>query len=193
MHGVTANESLNEDNMAKKETVEATPQIELTPAEIQAVMKARESVGQDGGATVAIADLAAALTQALENAKGPQKKTPFNRPRLGPYESKDGTPKPKLRRAMYHHGVDLSELTLTPEDINLLNKLRAGVYCGGHVRVIKRRDRGIDIEYPVRTAAQRLKLSSQFGITSFTELLKRLNDEAAHPEKYKKSEDDFDE
>jgi hypothetical protein len=129
----------------------------------------------------------------LENAKGPQKKTPFNRPRVGFYEPKDGTVKPKLRRISYHHGVELAANSLTSEEIDLLNKIKAGSYCGGHVRVIKRKDRGIDIDYPIRTASQRLKLVNQFGITSFAGLIQRIVDEATHPENYKKSDDDFDE
>lgn len=177
--------------MATKKQAE-TPQIELSPEEIQAVLKARENIKGNEPAlnNVAIADLAAALTQALEAAKPPQKKTPFNRPRLGPFEAKDGRPKPKLKRAMYQHGVQFSEGTLTPEEIDLLNKVKAGSYCGGFVRVIKRKDRGLDIDYPIKTNSQRLKLINAFGIASLSDLCKRLIAEAERPELYKADTDD---
>lgn len=177
--------------MAKK-AVQATEQITLTPEEVQAILQAREQTSGTGGSiqNVAIADLAAALTQALEAAKPPQKKTPFNRPRLGPWDPKDGTAKPKLRRTMYHHGIQLTESNLSPEEIELLNKVKAGSYCGGHVRVIKRKDRSLDVDYPIRTASQRLKLVNAFGITSFKSLLERLVAEAADPKQYKSDLDD---
>lgn len=176
-------------------TAPETPtQIDLSPEEIQAVLRARESVkgNEPGLNNVAIADLAAALTQALEATKPKEKKTPFNRPRLGPYEAKDGKPKPKLKKQMYHHGQPLQEYTLTPEEIELLNKVKAGSFCGGHVRVIKRKDRSLDIDYPIRTASQRLKLLNAFGIRNLKELCERLIAEAADPKQFKSDLDDED-
>jgi hypothetical protein len=58
------------------------------------------------------------------------------------------------------------------------------------VRVIKRRDGALDIDYPIKTAAQRLKLVNQFGITSFTGLLQRILDEKTNPAKYRRPDED---
>jgi len=175
--------------MAKKNEVEST-QIELTPEEIQAVLKARENISGGLGNSDTLKELTRAFIEAFNATKPPEKKTPFTRKKGGPWEPKDGKPKPKLRRVMYQHGIELQEAQLSPEEIDLLNKIKAGSYCGGHIRVIKRRDKSLDIEYPVRTASQRLKLVNSFGITSFASLLQRLITEAANPQQFKDEDDD---
>lgn len=170
--------------------------ITLTPEEIATIMAIRE-----GKAQVAVPDvvdakstaqqeLAAAFIDAIERTKPPAKKNSFNRDKHGPFEPAKGRVKPKLRRVMYHHGLELHEDTLLPAEIELLNKVKPGSYCNGFVRVIKRKDRALDIDYPMKTAAQRLKLSQQFKITSFESFLQRLIDEAADPTLYKGPEDD---
>lgn len=180
--------------MAKAKAVMAAPsdQLALTAEEIQAVMAARQQATTGSTPNVAVSDLAAALIQAINATKPPEKKTPFNRKKGGPWEPKDGSAKPRLRRAMFQHGVELNETNLSSQEITLLNKVKAGSYCSGFVRVIKRKDRGIDIDYPVRTASQRLKMVNQFGLTSFVGLLERLIEEASKPEQYKSDLDDDD-
>lgn len=130
----------------------------------------------------AVSDLGKALVEAIELTRPLQKKSILNRKKGGPWAPKDGSPKIKLRRTHYQHSVRMEAETLNNEDIALLNKIRPGVYCDGHVKVILRKDRGIDIDYPIRTAAQRLRLG-QFGITSLTSLLTRCIDEASKPAK----------
>lgn len=189
----------------KAAKVEETPvtsdSLQLTPEEIKAILAIRErglpvEVQEDLSSSVpeeqkfGLAELAQALTQALLAAQPPQKKTAATRKKANPWMPKDGSPKiMKLKRPMYHHGIPINPKTTFNEDCLLLDKIKPGVYCQGHVRVTKRKDGGLDIDYPIRTASQRLKLSSQFGITSFNGLLQRLIDERNDPRRYAKPED----
>lgn len=139
-------------------------------------------------ATEAQQALANALVSAIERTKAPTKKTVFSRKRQTPWTPPPGVPELKLKRKMYQHGILISG-KVTNEEIDLLNKVRPGVYCDGYVRVNLRKDRGLDIDYPVKTNSQRLKLINQYGIRSFTELLQRIVDEKANPTRYRKPED----
>lgn len=142
------------------------------------------------------ADLVSALIQALNATKPEVKKTVVTRKIGSPWHPKDGSPRLKLKRKTYQHGILLNDPQgldrLTNEQIDLFNKIRPGVYCDGVVKVTRRRDRGIDITYPIRTASQRLRLVNQFGIRDLTDLLKRVYDEGENPANYKKSEVDED-
>lgn len=133
--------------------------------------------------------LAKAFTEALKTIKPIEKKTVATRRKGTAWTPKDGAPKLKMRRKMFHHGVELTT-KISNEEIELLNKVKPGSYCEGWVRVILRKDKGIDIDYPVKTSSQRLKLPNQFSITSFSSLLRRLIDEAANPASYRKPEDE---
>lgn len=135
-------------------------------------------------------ELAAALVQAIDVAKGPQKKTQFTRKINTPWTPKDGSPKLKLKRKMYQHGLVMDEDFLTNEEIALLNKVRPGRFMNGHVNVRRRKDWGIDIDYPVKTAAQRMRLASEFRIRSLTELLERCLEEVNNPIKYEVKDHD---
>lgn len=135
-------------------------------------------------------ELVQALIQAIEATKPVQKKTPMNRKAGTPWSPKDGSPKLKLRRAMYQHGLKLDPDMLTNEQIELLNKLRPGRFMDSWVKVTRRRDKGIDITYPIKTAAQRLKLVNQYGIRNFAELLARCIEEAENPKRFETAEDE---
>lgn len=148
-----------------------------------------DQTNSESAPVVGIDALASALTIALKEAKGVEKKTVATRKRNTPWTPKDGSPKLKLKRQMFHHGVGINPRRVSNEEIELLNKVKPGNYCDGFVRVTLRKDRGIDIDYPVKTASQRLKLVNQFGIRNFPELLQRIIDEAADPKKYRKPED----
>ena len=170
---------------------------ELSPEEMQAILKLREArtesiLNSTGGGdrTEAINDIAQALIAAINATKSPEKKTPFNRKKGDPWQPKPGQVKPKLKRVIYQHGVELNPAQLSVEEVELLNKIKVGSYCGGHIRVLKRKDRSYDIDYPIRTASQRLKLVNQFQIVSLKSLLQRLVDEASDPARYKGPEDD---
>lgn len=135
-------------------------------------------------------ELVQAFVAAIEANKPVVKKTAANRTKNTPWTPKDGSPQIKMKRKMFHHGLPLASRVSTAE-ISLLNQIKPGLYCDGHVRVIKRRDKGLDIDYPIKTSSQRLKLVNMFGIRDFKELLQRIVDEGANPAQYK-SEDDLD-
>jgi hypothetical protein len=175
--------------MAKK-TSPAKVTVELTPEEAALLQKLLSGNTVTESKSEAHKELAEAFVEAIERTKPKEKKTSFNRVKKGPWEPKDGKAKPKMRRVMYQHGIEISEATSSPEEIELLNKVKPGSYCGGFVRVIKRKDRSLDIDYPIRTASQRLKLSNQFGITNLTTLLQRINAEAAQPKAFALPEDE---
>lgn len=128
-------------------------------------------------------ELAGALIQAMEAVKPPTKKTPFNRTKRTPWTPKDGSPKLKLKRKMYQHAIQLTEDTLKNEDIALMNKLRPGSYCEGNITITRRRDKGLDIDYPFKTASQKLKLVNRFGLGNLTQILERCVQEANQPKK----------
>lgn len=133
--------------------------------------------------TVTTSELAHAFREAMEAAKPPQKKTPFNRVINTPWTPKDGSTKLKLKRKIFQHGLQLAEDMLTNEQISYLNKLRPGLYLDGYVVVRRRRDKGIDIDYPIKTVSQRLKLINTFGVRNFTELVKYCLEEIEKPRK----------
>jgi hypothetical protein len=137
---------------------------------------------------VSIDALAEALTKAITATKPLEKKTVATRTKRTPWSPKDGSPKLKLRRKMFHHGIPLTS-RISNEEIELLNRVRPGTYCEGFIRVTLRKDKGLDIDYPVKTASQRLKLPNLYGITSFKGLLERLVDEAKNPATYRKADD----
>lgn len=173
--------------------------LEFSQEEIQAIFELRKAKTESllnstpGGAqNMAIGELAQALITAIESTRPPTKKTPFTRKKGSPWDPPDGSPKPKLKRVMMQHGMEINPDQVSSEEIELLNKIKPGRYCGGHIQVTRRKDRSYDIDYPIRTASQRLKLSNKFGITSLTSLLQRLIDEAADPAKYKGPDDDLD-
>ena len=187
--------------MARPKKVTVATDLELTPAEREAILAIRSRVGSAPEAATApavepnvgISELAAALVQAIETTRPPTKKTVANRKRGNPWEPKDGSPKLKLKRPFYQHGIEIDPLHLFNETIDRLNKVKPGTYCQGWVKVIKRKDGGYDIDYPVKTAAQRLKLVSQYGISSFDVLLDRLLAEKANPKAYRDPDEEDEE
>lgn len=130
-----------------------------------------------------MSELVKAFVETIELTRPMQKKSILNRKKGGPWAPKDGSPKLKLRRTHYQHAIRMSEDNLSNEEISLLNKIRPGSYCEGNLKVILRKDRGIDIDYPVKTASQRLRLVNQYGITNLKSLLERVLTEAAQPKK----------
>ena len=130
----------------------------------------------------ATTELAQALVEAINITKPAVKKTISTRTKNTPWTVKDGV-KPTLKKKIYQHGLLVDPNKMSSEEILLANKLKAGVFCDGVVKVIRRKDRGLSIEYPVRTASQRLRLINDFGFISFVAILTRLVDEAANPRK----------
>lgn len=143
-----------------------------------------EKVDQARSESVSTKELIQALVSAIETTRPTVKKTPNTRTAKTPWTNKDGSPKSKLKRKAHQHGIILDPDMLTNEQIDLFNKLRPGVFLEGHVKVVRRKDRGIDIDYPVKTAAQRLRLVNQFGIRDLNELLQRCIAESENPKDY---------
>lgn len=136
----------------------------------------------------ALKSLGLVFSEAIEKNK-PKEKVRIHQPRNA--WSTPGVPKAKLKRKLYHHGILLDPEMLTNAQIELANQLKPGRFCDGNIVVQRRRDKGVNIDYAVKTASQRLKLN-QYGITSFDVLMQRLIDEANNPKAYR-SPEDFDE
>ena len=124
-----------------------------------------------------------ALVEAIQLTKPAEKKNIFTRKVKTPWTPPDGEPRLKFKRKITLHGIPLDEEREDNRTIAELNKVRPGVYLDGFVQVTRRRDKGVDIDYPFRSAQDRMKLASRFGITSLEQLAARLNTEAAKPRK----------
>jgi hypothetical protein len=167
--------------MPTKKVQPEVPQVAADPVEA-----VRQSAGLDINTFQA---LVAALTMAIQSTKPVEKKNAINRKSGTPWDPTDGSKKIKLKRKVYQHGLEVDPDRETNETIGLMNELKPGVFCDGHVRVVRRRDKGVDIDYPIKTAAQRLKLVNGFGIKDFNDLLRRCIDEANNPKTYVNPDD----
>lgn len=152
--------------------------------------KKADTPASDPQINVGASELAQALVQAIELTKPAVKKTAVNRKPITPWTPKDGSPKLKLKRKFYQHSMLIDPDYLTNEEIASFNDLRTGTFLDGFVKVTRRRDKGIDITYPIKTAAQRLRLVNQFGIRNLKELLDRCIEEAKHPKQFATAEED---
>lgn len=153
------------------------------PKKIVATAIESAPVSKKTEASVGQSELAAAIVAAVQATKPVEKKNPFNRVVRTPWTPKDGSKKLKLKRKMYHHGLLVNEDILSNREVELCNKVRIGKYCDGYVNIVRRRDRGVDIDYQVKTASQRLRLVNQFGIRNLSELLEYCIQEAEAPKK----------
>lgn len=140
---------------------------------------------------ISAADVVAALRDAILSIKGQERKTVATRVKRNPWMPTDGSPKiTSLKRRCFHHGIEIDPRYTHNDVCLLLDRIRPGKYCNGWVTVHKRQDGGINIDYPIRTAAQRLKLVNTYGIRSFKELLERIIDERSDPRKYTPTDDE---
>ena len=139
--------------------------------------------------SIGVTDLSNALANALAAIRPKEKATPASRKANTPWLPKNGEPRAKLKRKMYHHGLPIAA-RLFNEEIELLNQIKPGLYCNGWVKVVRRKDKGIDVDYKVKTASQRLKLVNEFGIRNFKELLERIILEQENPTQYKIADDE---
>jgi len=151
--------------------------------------KKDKTVDEQTQLSIGVTDLSNALAGALQAIKPKEKVTAANRKAITPWTPKNDEPRVKLKRKMYHHG-QLVSTRLFNDEIELLNKIKPGIYCNGWIKVIRRKDKGLDIDYKVKTASHRLKLVNEFGIRNFKELLERLAVEAENPVQYKIPDDE---
>ena len=168
---------------AKAKVIDSVEGFSLTPEEMEAITALRERKASGQEPSVAVGDLAAALVQAIETTRPPQKKTPFNRPK--PWEEK----KPKFKRTFYQHGMEITPRQVSAAEIELLNQVKPGIYVNGLVRIYKNPDRSYNITWPAATAAQRLRVIQDAGHT-FGLILQRCIDEKNDPKQFKGPNDD---
>jgi hypothetical protein len=128
-------------------------------------------------------ELAEALRDVIQSVKPPEKKSIFTRKQQTPWSPPDGVAKLKLKRKLYHHGLLVNEDFMSNEEVGWANKIRPGLFFDGWVKVTRRRDKGIDVDYNVRSPQQRLKLPTVHGVRNFSDLLRRLTEEAEAPKK----------
>jgi len=136
--------------------------------------------------------IAKATTAAIQAAKPIEKKTIESRKKNTPWTPKDGSPRLKLKRKIFQHSLPVYDKFLKNEDIALCNQLRPGVYGDGWFTVTRRRDKGLNIDYPIKTQAQRVKTATVYRINTFNDLVKLLVDEGNNPKKkeFNPEEDD---
>lgn len=151
---------------------------------------ATETPAQTQAANTSAQELVQALVQAIQLTKPIEKKTAVSRKPGDPWQPKDGSKKLKLKRKVYQHGIMIDPDLCDNETIDALNRLKPGRYMEGFVKVYKRKDQGIEIEYPIRTASQKMKLVSQYGVRSLKDFCDRCIAEATDPAKFTKLEDE---
>lgn len=128
--------------------------------------------------TVGAEALAAALVQAINLTKPKAKKQPgVDYDPKNPWQPKPGEARAKLKRKAYLHGIPQGE-EWTNELIELFNKLKPGSYLNGLVKITRRRDKGINIDWPFRTPEQRLRLLMSGGFTSLAQVFQACIHEA---------------
>lgn len=104
------------------------------------------------------------FADAIQKSKPIEKKTTATRKPGDPWQPTDGSKKLTLKRKMYLHSIPIDPDFNDNATIDALNHLKVGRYLGDWVKVYKRKDQGIDIDYPIKTASQRMRLASM-GIT----------------------------
>ena len=172
-------------------------QFQLSDDEKAAILALRQNkTSTKAEPTVGLSELAQALVSAIETTRPNQKKSIMDRKKLNPWTPKDGSPKiTSFKRPMYHHSLLIDPKTTYNEDCLLLDKVRPGKYVNGIVSVTKRRDGGLDIDYPIRTNAQRLKFLGLLDKRSFNGLLSQIVKEGEEKRKRireRTAEDDMD-
>lgn len=135
-------------------------------------------------------ELVAALVQAIQLTKPIEKKNAITRKAGDPWQPKDGSKKLKLKRKVYQHGIIIDPDFCDNDTIDALNHLKPGRYMEGFVKVYKRKDQGIEIEYPIKTASQKIKLISTYGVRSLKDFCDRCIAEHNDPAKFTTLEDE---
>ena len=158
--------------------------IEALPAPVAAAAAQATAPTVDPTAGFALlADaIAAATTKAITASKPVEKKTILNYKGETPWHGKD-EPKLKLKRRMFQHGMLIDPELVTNDEIMLMNKLRPGRYFDNFVTVERRRDKGINFTWPMKTQDQKIRLAMQYGCVTIPQVLQRCIDEAAAPKK----------
>ena len=172
--------------MAKSTTVVEQEALTLTPDEIAAIKALRERPATSAGVTYS--DMAALIT-AIQAGQPKQKIHAYQRKKICSACRKEHKHNTPLKRVWFQHGAfELTKESFCNDTIELMNKVRPGVYCNGLVRVNKRRDRAYDITWPVATVAQRMRVINEAG-TTFENILLRCIAEHEDPKRFKGPDD----
>lgn len=165
-----------------------TPKGPAQPAAAPA--PAQNAAEQLGNALLAATDALTAASARLES-QAPVKvpmhlaiiRSPWNP------EGKKGDRK-RLKRPTFQNGTPLSEKTLTEEEIDLFNQLRAGRYGPDrkYVVIVRPSDRAVTLRYNNKTVEDRMAILTESKGEGITGLLKMIVAEAAdrkaNPKKY---------
>lgn len=121
--------------------------------------------------SVGVNDLAAALVQAINLTKPKAKKAPgVDYDPKNPWSPKPGEPRAKMKRKAYIHGIAQGD-QWPNSTIELFNQIRPGTYINGLVKITRRRDKGINLDWAFKSPEQRLRLLMAGGFTSLDQIL----------------------
>lgn len=135
-----------------------------------AVEQAEQSVG--------VSDLANALVQAINLTKPKAKKQPgVDYDPKNPWSPKPGEPRSKLKRKAFFHGMAQGDQWAN-STIDLFNQLRPGTYINGIVKITRRRDKGINIDWAFKSPEQRMRVLMAGGFTHIDQILQACITEA---------------
>lgn len=130
-----------------------------------------------------IADAIAKGIVQAGNETGPIKQIPITRYKNKQLYNPEGLvphKRPKFTRDYYQNGKMIVAEVITPSDIAILEKLKAGRYLNRLVEVVEREAEGsemrsLEVRYPSATNDQRIAAAKVF--TSFSELLRKILNE----------------
>lgn len=128
--------------------------------------------------TVGVSDLAAALVHAINLTKPKAKKQPgVDYDPKNPWAPKLGEARSKLKRKAFIHGIAQGDQWAN-STIDLFNQIRPGTYVNGLVKITRRRDKGINLDWAFKSPEQRLRVLMAGGFTHIDQLLQACLTEA---------------
>jgi len=170
--------------------------VEETVEQVEDRLEETSAVPADVPVPAGMEVLAQAIAQAMTGAnkasKPVEKKTILTYDGITPWSPPKGEKRLKAKRKFHVHSLLVDPDFHSNEEIDLFNKVRPGTYLNGFVKVERRRDKGINISWQIKTPDQKMRLAATYGITSLAQLLQRCIAEAAQPKKIEEaSEEDF--
>jgi hypothetical protein len=168
----------NEDKIAALEAELAKLKSESGTESVSAAQPTFDASAAD----VLARAIANATTAAINASKPIEKKSIITYKGDTPWH-KAGEAHVKAKRKYYIHSLLIDPDFHSNEEITLLNKVRPGRYLDGFVTVERRRDKGINVQWPIKTPDQKMRLASTYGIITLTQLLQHCIDEAAAPKR----------
>ena len=170
----------------------------LTPEELEVLnaFRARRDNPAPSAPPAGINDLVQAFVSAINQTKPVDKAKPYQRKKICKRCGQDHRENIRLKRTWFQHGgIELRPELFCNVTLELLNRVKPGVYLNGLVQVRKRKDRAYDITWAVRTNAQRLRVideaSRRTGLgQTFEAILTACIDEFNDPKRFRGPDDD---